>query len=201
MSNRNIFMCPSGISEQWRLHCAECARRNLSSGVWMQLSQVTWNNGCALVDGVWNFIVNKKRGEVIWSNRASQLWEAQDRVTELPVQFLVGSVWGWSCWKLSPGCSGGHSVIASSANAEVKTHRVNKFSVKGNKEQTPQTRNSQLCICWHGMGWSRCREPVRKVCPLHWVTCVYLLIHQTLDFWQLSNKMSLRNWAPVLKIR
>lgn len=58
----------------------------------MQLRQVTWNNSRAFVDAMWNFIVNKKRGEVTWSNRPSQLWKSQDRVTKLPVQFLVGSV-------------------------------------------------------------------------------------------------------------
>lgn len=54
----------------------------------MQLRQGTWNNNSALVDGVWNFIVNRKRGEVTWSNRASHLLKTQDRVTKLPVQFL-----------------------------------------------------------------------------------------------------------------
>lgn len=44
----------------------------------MQLRQVTWNNSCALVGGVWNFIVNKKRGEVNWSNRPSHLWKSQN---------------------------------------------------------------------------------------------------------------------------
>lgn len=43
-------------------------------------------------------------------------------------------------------------MIASSDNTEVKTQRVNKFSVKGNKQQTPQTRNSELCIS-AGMAW------------------------------------------------
>lgn len=74
LSNRNIFMCPSGISEQWRLHCAQCAGRNLSSGIWMQLRWVTWNNSCTLVYAAWNFIVNKKRG----ANRGTHLWKSQN---------------------------------------------------------------------------------------------------------------------------
>lgn len=46
-------------------------------------------------------------------------------------------------------------MIASSAHAKAKTQRVNKFSVKGNKHQTPLTRNSDYPadngMVWHGL--------------------------------------------------
>lgn len=125
--------------------------RNLSSGIWVQLRQVTWNNSRAFVDGMWNFIVNKKRGEVTWSNRPSHLWKSQDRVTKLPVQFLLGSVWGWSCWKPSPGRSGGHSVIASSANTELSTQRVSKLSVRGNKRLQWEIQSCVSVLAWQGL--------------------------------------------------
>lgn len=54
----------------------------------MQLRWVTWHNSCASVDDVRNFIVSKDRAEVTPLNRAIYLWKSQDRVIELPVQFV-----------------------------------------------------------------------------------------------------------------
>lgn len=57
-----------------------------------------------------------------------------------------------------------------------------------------------MCLlAWDGL--EQMQETSKEGLCSPWVTCVYLLINQTLDFWQLSNKMSLRNGAPVLKIR
>lgn len=119
---------------------------------------VTWNKSCALVDGVWNFIVNTEGGDVTW-------WKSQSYKAACAAP--AGQCVRMELLEAQPWLFWGHSgIVPSSADTEVRAPGTN----------TTRERCRAVQPCCHGKGWGRCGEAARKVSPL-WGTCVYLLIN------------------------